>query len=128
MRSLNLNKLIKYTQLLNLNFIKSWLNLKKNYTIESGIKSSTKLCKKQKLIILSFLSRYTLFALYGRTAERTKWIHQGTKASNKIKSVVLAKSLQNHNVKLFPAEQKFPAEAFPSVINSFAPKLLNFHV
>ena len=61
------------------------------------------------------------------TAERrTKWIHPGTKASDKIESVVLAKSLQIDIVKLSPTEQTFSVEAFHSVMNSFAPKLLAF--
>ena len=67
--------------------------------------------------------------LHGRmtTAERrTKWNHPGTKTSDKIESVVLAKSLKEDIVKLSPAEQTFPVEAFHSVINSFAPKLLAF--
>ena len=60
------------------------------------------------------------------TVERTKWIQPSTKASDKLENVILAKALQKDIAKLSPAEQTFPVEAFHSIINYFAPKLLVF--
>lgn len=57
---------------------------------------------------------------------RTKWIKSGTKASSRIETIVLAKTLLRDIGKLSPAEQTFPVEAYHSVINYFAPKLLVF--
>jgi hypothetical protein len=57
---------------------------------------------------------------------RTKWIKPGTKASSKIETIVLAKTLLRDIGKLSLAEQTFPVEAYHSVINYFALKLLVF--
>ena len=57
---------------------------------------------------------------------RIKWIKPSTIASDKIEAIVLANTLQRDIVKLSPAEQTFPVEAYHSVINNFAPKILVF--
>jgi hypothetical protein len=57
---------------------------------------------------------------------RKKWLKPGTKACEKVVKIITSPYLRSDVKKLSPAVQTSSVEAFHSVVNHFAPKMLSF--